>query len=165
MATLTPDQLAAEKQAKEVAAEKARQAQIVAAANAKAAQEAAASAASATEAAKNLVLVKQALVVESLRSLRASMKDPDTFELKEVLMTDAGSGCITYRARNSFGAALQGHAVLSVPPAPKAGAKSKESIRFLVESQSGFSGAWNRSCANQQGEDLTRTAKRVLNWD
>ena len=154
LAALSPEQAAAEKRDKEFAAAKAKKA-----------DEAAAEAKAAQEHEKNLRLVKQALVLQSLKSLRESMKDPDTFQLKEVLMMESGSGCITYRARNSFGAALQSHAVLSVPPTPKKGAKATGTIRLYAEGQDGFSGAWNRSCAHQSGDDFTLTAKGVLQWE
>lgn len=154
IAALNPEQLAAEQRARDLVVE-----------NAKKAQAAASAAAAEADRVKTLGLLRQALVVESLKTLRASMKDPDTFELKEVLMMGSGSGCITYRAKNGFGAILQGRAVLSVPAAPKNGGKPQGAIRMYASGQDGFSGAWNKSCANRPGEDLTRTAKRVLDWE
>jgi len=150
VASLSPEQLSAEKATKEAAVQAARE-------SARKTQEAAAEAAQK----QALATLREAVAIEALSRLRAAMKDPDSFEVKEVLLMDTGSACYTYRARNSFNAMLQNHAVLSVS-IPKAGAKSKESVRMAVEGVDGFSSAWNKSCANQSGKDITRMAKRAL---
>lgn len=76
------------------------------------------------------------------RSLKQSMKNPDSFKLEQLLKMTDGSLCYTYRATNSFNAIIPGHAVQS------GGA-------FLASGADGFSALWNKKCAKKQGDDLT----------
>ena len=87
------------------------------------------------------------------RKLASSMKDPETFELKSMFVTDAGAVCYEYRATNSFGAQLAGSAVLT--------AKSK----FFVQERGGssFARAWNRECKDASGHEDVSVAKAMWN--
>lgn len=51
--------------------------------------------------------------VRGALALRASMKNPDSFQLGDVLRMPDGSLCYEYRATNSFNAIVPGHAVIS----------------------------------------------------
>jgi hypothetical protein len=83
------------------------------------------------------------------------MKDPDTFELKDVIYMDDGSICYTYRAKNSFNAMLQGDAVVESSP---------KGIKMLVSGHDGnrFVSAWNKHCAKKTGKDLTDVIKMAI---
>lgn len=43
--------------------------------------------------------------------VKRMMKDPQSFEVVELRISNLGAFCLTYRAKNSFNAYLQGHAV------------------------------------------------------
>ena len=51
--------------------------------------------------------------------LKAGMKDPESFQLKQLLVMPDGSACYTYRATNSFNAKLEASAVLLPGKSPK----------------------------------------------
>jgi hypothetical protein len=73
------------------------------------------------------------------KQLQASMRNPDSFKLSQVLIMDDGAVCYDYRAQNGFGGMNLGHGVLS----PKNQFKSNQS--------SGFASLWNKECANKTG--------------
>jgi C1A family cysteine protease len=89
------------------------------------------------------------------KSLKASMKDPDTFEIKDVIHMEDGSICYTYRAKNSFNAMLQGNAVVDT---------SEKEMKILVSGRDGnkFVSVWNKHCAKKSGKDLTDIAKIAI---
>lgn len=97
---------------------------------------------------------RQTAVIAATAALRRAMKDPESFDLKEVVVKADGSGCLTYRARNSFNAMLQQSAVFV--PGKKA--------QLLVEGQdgNGFVREWNKRCTPAGGEEITSLAKQFL---
>ena len=88
-----------------------------------------------------------AAAVYAEKILRGSMKDPDTFELKDATYMDDHSACYTFRAKNSFNAMLQGNAVFEVT--------NKESGLYVSGTDGNkFVRAWNKHCAKKSGIDL-----------
>jgi hypothetical protein len=81
-------------------------------------------------------------IAEDLRALRAAMHDPSSFKIEQVLSTAENSLCITYSARNSFGALRIEYAVIS--------AKS-----VATYGQPKFQGLWNHHCNGKTGTDIT----------
>jgi hypothetical protein len=148
LAALTPVQRAAEIAQRETAAKQA----AAKAAEAKAAEDAKKAAIAAKDEAVKLARARALLGAQALKK---SMKDPDTFELKEVLFMDDGTACYTYRAKNSFNAMLRGQAVLT---------SNVKNIELLVEGHNGnkFANAWNKGCAKKSGEDITSLVNRML---
>ena len=92
------------------------------------------------------------LAGKALKVLKNSMKDPDSFELKSLIVHPSGTACYEYRATNSFNAHIAGAAVLT----PKG--------KFLTQEQNGnaFVTAWNKGCTPADGEDMTAVAKVLL---
>lgn len=88
----------------------------------------------------------------ALVALRQSMKSPESFELKSLIVKDSGAACYDYRAINSFGAKLKGNAVM-IP----------SGRMYVHESDdSGFVAAWNKYCTKSGGEDVTDLVRRSL---
>lgn len=83
------------------------------------------------------------------RSLRKSMRDPDSFKLEQALAMDKAI-CFTYRAHNGFGGVNVGRAVLVLKTA-----------KMATSDQDGFAGVWNTSCGNKTGDDIT---KQIANF-
>jgi len=85
-------------------------------------------------------------------ALRDGMKDPESFVLRRFMVTSNGTGCVDYRAKNSFGATFPGSAVVT-----SAG-------KVLVQERHGrqFTTAWNGDCAGKTGRDLTEFAQTRL---
>jgi hypothetical protein len=73
------------------------------------------------------------------RSLRAAMRNPDSFKLASVHVKDSGSVCYSYRAQNGFGGMNLENAVLA-PGAPGLNPNAS---------------AWNSQCAHKNGVDVT----------
>jgi hypothetical protein len=84
------------------------------------------------------------------KQLRASMREPDSFKLDTVWVTDNGAVCYQYRARNGFGGMNVEQAVMS----PK--------LQFRTSDQPGFAQLWNRHCANREGEDRTSDVSHFI---
>lgn len=83
--------------------------------------------------------------------LKRAMKDPQAFELTSVRVTDNGTACYDYRAKNSFGAILPDSAVLST------------SGKLLVRERDGssFVSVWNSDCT-KPAEEVVDLVKRLL---
>lgn len=98
--------------------------------------------------------LQEAGALHGARTLKASMKDPESFELKQLLLMTDGTACYTYRAKNSFNATLQSSAVLT----------QGKAMQFLVESKDGnrFVTTWNAKCAKATGDDLTSLVSGLL---
>lgn len=79
------------------------------------------------------------------KTLKSSMRDPDSFKLETALVMENGSVCYEYRARNGFGGMNRGQAVLQA---------SGKKIVFKSSEEAGFNSLWNRECANKSGEDV-----------
>lgn len=73
------------------------------------------------------------LVVSRLRVLKASTKNPASFELTETLLMDDGTLCAVYRGTNSFNAVVTENKAIS------------KDARFVE---------WNRYCAGKSGKDM-----------
>jgi hypothetical protein len=82
--------------------------------------------------------------------LRASMRNPGSFTLVQVLTMDDGAVCYTYRAQNGFGGMGLGSAALS------------PSGLLMTNEISGFRRLWNKECARKNGEDRTFLVKYNL---
>jgi hypothetical protein len=79
-------------------------------------------------------------VVVRLKSLKASLNDPASFDLVEALLMPDGTLCVTYRGTNAFNAVLTKTSALSTD-------------LKVVD--------WNRYCAGKTGTDMLY-ARRAL---
>ena len=77
-----------------------------------------------------------------VKQLKASMKNPASFELEEAIRMEDGTLCISYRARNSFNAVMPGHAVIT-----------KDRI-YTSDNWSSFSAQNKKLCANKSGRNV-----------
>lgn len=148
LAAMTPEQRAEEKERERKEAEARAQQAAEAAAKRQAEAQARAKA---EEEHKG----RQLLALIGAKELEQTMKDPESFKLRTVLLMDDGTVCYSYRAKNSFGAELPGSAVLFTV---------KNRPTMLVQEHNGnrFVAAWNRRCANRSGEDLTALTEYAL---
>lgn len=133
----TPQQLAAQ------AEEKARQAELAAALER-------AKIDLATSQAKRDAQVKLAAVAAF--SVREAMKDPEGFKLTGAVLMPDGTACFEYRATNSFGAFLRGHAMLT----------ASGSILLEEQDRNAFVKAWNKHCAAPGGDRITEALQRLM---
>jgi len=76
--------------------------------------------------------------------LKQAMKDPEAFELRSLVLTPNGTACYSYRAKNSFGAILPGHAVLT----------RKGNMILQEQDQDSFARIWNAQCSGHSGDEL-----------
>jgi len=77
------------------------------------------------------------------QQIKHSMRDPDSFTLTSVLIIDkTGAVCYEYRARNGFNGMNFGQAVFSA-----------NSAVFKTNEMAGFTKAWNKECAHQEGTE------------
>jgi uncharacterized OB-fold protein len=79
-------------------------------------------------------------VVGVLRALKATQKDPDSFEVEGAVLMPSGAVCVTHRGRNSFNAKV---------------------VDQTVVSSAGKVGDWNKLCANKTGTNY-RHARQAL---
>lgn len=86
-----------------------------------------------------------------VRQVRDMLNDPKSFELVDVIDMDDGTICVSYRAKNPFGATMPGKAVAADT---KIITSSDTSGRFVAQ--------WNKRCANKTGRDLTRYTQQYL---
>lgn len=108
----------------------------------------------AEQAAQTARYAKQSAAITVAKVIRDGMKDPQSFELKQLVVKDDGTGCYTIRGRNAFNAMLQSHAVLLPGKAPQLLHEDKDGNRFVD--------AWNKRCNRGNGEDITETAIRLM---
>ncbi len=80
-------------------------------------------------------------------TLRKAMRNPDSFQLSQVLLMPDGAVCYDYRAQNGFGGMNREYAVLTA------------SGRLTANEN----GPWNRECANKTGEEGTAAMNVALN--
>lgn len=77
--------------------------------------------------------------------LKKSMRNPDSFKLESALViSGSGAVCYDYRAQNGFGGINAGHAVLA-----------PDGKKFLTSDMDGFSRLWNKECANKSGSEVS----------
>ena len=103
-------------------------------------------AASAAEAAKAKKEADFQRAVAFARTVKASAKNPASFELDRLGQTQLGALCLEYRARNSFNALVPGHATL--PPNSNQPNASDE--------------AWNKHCAGKKGATDLSSASHAM---
>lgn len=77
------------------------------------------------------------------KAIKASLKNPASFELVDAIRTPTGALCYQYRGTNSFNAVVPNYAV--IPPGGK-GAVSGPTDQVAT--------AWNKHCAGQSGESM-----------
>lgn len=86
------------------------------------------------------------------RSLKRSMRDPDSFKLGSVrLIENSDAICYEYRAHNGFGGVNVGHAVLSATG------------KFKTDEADGFAPLWNKECAHKLGVQVVDAVTFLLN--
>jgi len=76
-------------------------------------------------------------------TLKKSMRNPDSFKLASVYLSQNGTVCYEYRAQNGFGGMNFERAVLS-----------KKEDDILIKGMEGFSTRWNRECTKDGGENI-----------
>lgn len=101
--------------------------------------------------AKNRRNAAAAAAITGARQLKASAKDPQTFELKSAWVAPDGSACYEFRAKNSFNAMLKSSAILV----------AGKTASLLVEGNAGFASAWNKRCTVAGGEDVMPLIARL----
>lgn len=84
--------------------------------------------------------------VMGAKSLRAAMRNPESFKLASVHVKTNGAICYTYRAQNGFGGMNLESAVLA------------PGTQHFNQNAS----AWNASCAHKAGYDKTSEVNYVL---
>jgi len=90
--------------------------------------------------------------VMGAKSLKAAMRDPDSFKLESALLMGNGDAvCYSYRARNGFNGMNVGYAVL-VP---------KTSVLLSSDSQ-GFTSAWKKSCNGKTGSEVVGNVLQLM---
>jgi hypothetical protein len=72
------------------------------------------------------------------RAIKASMKNPASFELVSAARMESGALCYEYRGTNSFNAVVPNFTVVPPNAKPVSGAA-----------------AWNKHCAGKSGDDLS----------
>ncbi len=82
--------------------------------------------------------------VAGVRTLKAIMRDPDSFKVASVSYKANGDVCIEYRSRNGMGGMNSGYALLP-----------HERDALMVDGKRETTVAWNKRCAGTTGEDLT----------
>lgn len=81
--------------------------------------------------------------VAGAMTLKKAMRNPDSFKLASVYLTQNGTACYEYRAQNGFGGMNFERAVLS-----------KKGDDVLTKGMEGFSSLWNQECTKDRGEDI-----------
>lgn len=79
--------------------------------------------------------------VITVRALKNAMHDPKSFELSQALRMDDGTLCVTYRARNGFGALTVRRSVLGKGIA-------------ITSDERGFARKWNAHCGGKTGRNM-----------
>lgn len=85
--------------------------------------------------------------------LKKKLKDQNSLEILELYTAETSEevfGCLTYTAKNSFNANIQGKALIQA---------RKSDNRFFVktENEEGFSDLWPMGCQNQSYKYIDRT--------
>jgi len=73
--------------------------------------------------------------VTAAKAVRASLKDPASFEVVRAGLIDGGALCLEYRGKNSFGAVT---------------------VERIAVTRAGRKGDWNKECGGKSGEDMGR---------
>ena len=91
-----------------------------------------------------------ALTAAAVKTIRSAMKDPTAFSLTSAFAGLNGSGCIEYRAKNSFGAIFPGSAIV----------QNGGAILLEEKDKNRFVAAWNKACTSG-GTDLKAMVEYV----
>lgn len=84
-------------------------------------------------------------------TLRASMRDPDSFRLEAArVVSDSGTVCYVYRSKNGFGGYTSGLAILL-----------SDTFELVLSDKSGFHDLWHKECHMKEGNDFS-AAIRLL---
>lgn len=85
-------------------------------------------------------------------TLKKSMKDPEAFTLRSLVVKPNGTACYEYRAKNGFGAVFPSSAVRT----PKG--------TFLMQERDGnsFVALWNKECTAVGGDEIADVVNKVL---
>jgi len=81
--------------------------------------------------------------VRALSALKAALHDPSSFSLMQAYQTDDGMLCVTYRARNGFGALTASRAMIG------------RGIARVNPFDEDFEQEWNDYCASRPSRDLS----------
>lgn len=109
---------------------------------------AAATAAKAKEAAEDEAAFQRALIVA--RAVKTSAKDPASVEFIEALVTGAGAVGLKFRAKNSFGALVINHAVMT------------RDGKHATGTEADVAALWNKHIANRPVRDVTRAIRGAM---
>lgn len=97
-------------------------------------------------------VIKEAQFQHAVRvatALKASMKNPASFELTSLVRTNDGALCFEYRATNSFNATIPNYAVF--PPNGKPVSGSSNDVAKI----------WNKHCAEKSGDNMTYVRRAI----
>ena len=81
-------------------------------------------------------------VAAALKVLKSSAKNPDSYSLESIILTDKGTICVVYRARNSFNAIVPGHSYI------------RKNNAFHAGTEEGFATKWNKYCGGVEGQNM-----------
>lgn len=91
------------------------------------------------QSAKEEIIFRWAVL--SVRQIRDTMKNPDSFRLEQAIRMEDGTLCVSYRAQNAFNAVIPGKAVVTEK-------------RIVTSDREEFAETWNRRCAQKAGTDM-----------
>lgn len=96
-------------------------------------------------------------ILSAIIHVKSGMKDPDSFELIEVMVEGENAGCLKFRGKNSFGAKVISSAVVvNIPSSTKYGVVLDE------DSQKDYSKNFNQYCARKKLTDKTVEFKYMV---
>ena len=84
----------------------------------------------------------QLRAVAGASTVKASMRNPDSFKIETATIMDNGSICYSYRTQNGFGGMNKGAAVLS-----------GENIK--TDEMKGFESVWKKDCQGRKGKSVS----------
>lgn len=93
------------------------------------------------------------VIHSGLDSIKNNLKDPDSLVLMKLYITETNEevfGCLTYKAKNSFNAYIQGNALI-------AGRKSDKRFFTKTEGSDSFDAMWEESCENKSYRYFDKT--------
>lgn len=89
--------------------------------------------------------------VAAARSLKNAMHDPASFDLVESIFMADGAACITYRAKNGFGAMRTNYGLMT----PSRAVHS-------AEQGNAFRALWKTHCEGKTGETITAISRNMM---
>ena len=85
------------------------------------------------------------------KSIKAALRNPDSFVLESALVMDSGAVCLDYRAQNGFGGMNREQAVV---PA--------NTTKLFGTDTQGFKSAWRTHCAGKTRRDVTYLVNQYI---